>query len=355
MWSTWIWENLHKASGTVSARDPNIAGNHESIFDIATQTMSMGLRDQFYVYALSDPCNPPENITLGFGNTAGYSYFGYWGTDAWSHNPRSRIGNLPPAGQWVRLSSCGAGGLREQLGEIHSREPDENGRQSEPDLALDLNGEKSIGKLTIDIQQEFARGPNAGIECWHGTPEENHGRSSRRTPGERAGGGRGHQRHGARGTRIEGPPPGLPAAAKPARSGQVVGQSRGIAGGPRLIAADTSALRRYWSGARGRDVELVDGALAREELIIAPVVVTELLSDAASRTLSPFILALPLLEMTSGYWGRAGELRARLRAEGHKAKLADTLIAQSCIDHHIPLVTYDRDFRHFVKAGLKLL
>ena len=34
----------------------------------------------------------------------------------------------------------------------------------------------------------------------------------------------------------------------------------------------------------------------------------------------------------------------------------DTLIAQSCLDQSSPLVTRDRDFRHFAKAaGLPLL
>jgi len=36
--------------------------------------------------------------------------------------------------------------------------------------------------------------------------------------------------------------------------------------------------------------------------------------------------------------------------------LADTLIAQSCIDYRVPLITRDSDFRHFAKyCGLILL
>jgi len=34
--------------------------------------------------------------------------------------------------------------------------------------------------------------------------------------------------------------------------------------------------------------------------------------------------------------------------------LADTLIAQICIDHDVPLITRDKDFRHFAKHGLRL-
>jgi predicted nucleic acid-binding protein len=56
-----------------------------------------------------------------------------------------------------------------------------------------------------------------------------------------------------------------------------------------------------------------------------------------------------------GFWGRAGRLRPRVIAAGHKAKLADTLIAQSCLDHDVALVTHDPDFRHFVATGLTIV
>jgi predicted nucleic acid-binding protein len=36
--------------------------------------------------------------------------------------------------------------------------------------------------------------------------------------------------------------------------------------------------------------------------------------------------------------------------------MGDVLVAQSCLDHKVPLITRDRDFRHFARlAGLKLL
>jgi predicted nucleic acid-binding protein len=42
-------------------------------------------------------------------------------------------------------------------------------------------------------------------------------------------------------------------------------------------------------------------------------------------------------------------------AKRRKARLGDALIAQSCIDHGIPLLTRDRDFRAFAAAaGLDL-
>ena len=88
-----------------------------------------------------------------------------------------------------------------------------------------------------------------------------------------------------------------------------------------------------------------------------PVVLTELLSDpglpANVRTL---LTALPQLEVEPGFWERAGLLRASILKRRLKARVADALIAQSCLDRSVPLVTRDKDFRHFARAaGLALL
>jgi predicted nucleic acid-binding protein len=58
-----------------------------------------------------------------------------------------------------------------------------------------------------------------------------------------------------------------------------------------------------------------------------------------------------VLEVSEGYWLRAGRLRSQVLAAGHRARLADTLIAQSCLDHRVGLVTADRGFRHFARTG----
>jgi len=72
--------------------------------------------------------------------------------------------------------------------------------------------------------------------------------------------------------------------------------------------------------------------------------------------LSRLILALPVLELHPGYWERAAATRAAVLSRRLRARLADTLISQSCIDHRVPLITRDRDFAHFVKhAGLTVI
>jgi predicted nucleic acid-binding protein len=123
-----------------------------------------------------------------------------------------------------------------------------------------------------------------------------------------------------------------------------------------VIAADTSTIVAYLSGAAGSDVAQLDGALASGELRLPPVVVTELMSDAAARPrIGDALLDSPLLEITPGYWVRAGETRSTLLAKRLRARIPDALIAQSCIDHDVALLTRDGDFRHFQKhCGLRL-
>ena len=123
-----------------------------------------------------------------------------------------------------------------------------------------------------------------------------------------------------------------------------------------MIASDTSSLSAYFRGEAGADIEAIAGALSAGGIVLPPVVQTELLSDpSAAKEMAETVSNFPLLPIVEGYWQRAGEARRLLRRKGHKAKVADALIAQSCIDHNVALITRDADFRHFAKhCGLKL-
>jgi predicted nucleic acid-binding protein len=122
-----------------------------------------------------------------------------------------------------------------------------------------------------------------------------------------------------------------------------------------LIAADTNALSRMFDGLVDRSTIAARRAMASGKLHLPPVVVTELLSNPAiTDTAIAVVSQFPVLAVMPGFWERAGQLRRGLRAEKKAAGLGDCLIAQSCIDHDIPLITYDLDFRHFQPAGLKL-
>jgi predicted nucleic acid-binding protein len=123
-----------------------------------------------------------------------------------------------------------------------------------------------------------------------------------------------------------------------------------------LIALDTSSLVHYLAGSAGKDVDAVDAALAHSQACLPAVVLSEVLSDPKlPRRLEQALLQIPVLHLKPGYWERAGRLRALAIKGGHKAKLADTLIVQACLDHEVLLVTRDADFRHFGSAGLRVL
>jgi hypothetical protein len=119
-----------------------------------------------------------------------------------------------------------------------------------------------------------------------------------------------------------------------------------------MIAADTSTWIAFFQGQAGKDVELLDRALADRQVLMVPPVLTELLSDPGiTSEVSNTLSELPLLEIQPGFWSRAGALRASVLGKRRKARLADALIAQSCLDAGIPLLTRDRDFRAFADAA----
>ena len=119
-----------------------------------------------------------------------------------------------------------------------------------------------------------------------------------------------------------------------------------------MIAADTSTLIAFLEGSGGKDVDLLDGALENRQVLMVPVVLTELLSDPKlPSTVAATLSEIPLIEIGVDYWQRAGDLRAKVLGKRRKARLGDALIAQICLDAGIPLLTRDRDFRAFAEAA----
>lgn len=124
-----------------------------------------------------------------------------------------------------------------------------------------------------------------------------------------------------------------------------------------MIAADTSTWIAYLQSASGTDAALLDRALLDQAVVMVPAVLAELLSDPQlDENTANLLLGLPLLDLLPGYWERSGRLRARLLAARRRARLADSLIAQCCLDHGMPLISRDHDFKTFARAaGLNLL
>jgi hypothetical protein len=124
-----------------------------------------------------------------------------------------------------------------------------------------------------------------------------------------------------------------------------------------MIAADTSTWVAYLQGQAGEDVRLLEEALRDRQVVMVPVVLTELLSDPQ---LPPNVGRLlgetPQIEIEGGFWERAGVLRAKVLAKRRRARLGDALIAQVCLDRGIALVTRDKDFQAFAEGtGLSVL
>ncbi len=134
--------------------------------------------------------------------------------------------------------------------------------------------------------------------------------------------------------------------------------------------------------ARGWAVVLVDttvwidllrgessGAVARLRLLLAageaavtPVIVQELLQGASSpeslARLRAHFMALPMLDARPGgaTHADAGELYARCRWKGVTPRSAhDCLIAQTALEHEVPLLHDDRDFEAIASVESRLL
>lgn len=117
-----------------------------------------------------------------------------------------------------------------------------------------------------------------------------------------------------------------------------------------MIVADTNVWIAYLSGGSGRDVDAFEAALVDHILRMAPIVLSELLTDPAlSEEVEAELSAIPVLDLQPGFWVRTGKLRRT-----GKSRLADTMIAQLCIDYDAVLLTRDAGFRQFEPLGLKL-
>lgn len=122
-----------------------------------------------------------------------------------------------------------------------------------------------------------------------------------------------------------------------------------------MIAADTSAWIDYFRGQDSPAAQQVETALSNGSLVFPFHVLFEILSrPGLTKNAESALLQIPRLEIKSGYWERAAHMRKALLKVGTTSRSMDCLIAQSCMDHSVALITADSDFRHYVKFGLTL-
>lgn len=123
-----------------------------------------------------------------------------------------------------------------------------------------------------------------------------------------------------------------------------------------MIAVDTSTWINFYEQEDGAEVRSLIKALEAGSVVMLPPVLTELLSSIhLSEEDKRYLTLLPRVDLIGGYWERAGRIRCELLKKKYKARTLDCLIAQICMDHNIPLMSSDKDFRHFTKRGLILL
>ena len=124
-----------------------------------------------------------------------------------------------------------------------------------------------------------------------------------------------------------------------------------------MIAVDSSTVIAFFKNQPGPDMALFQTNLSLRKLALPPITLSETLSDPklshdARNLLKTMIVLIP----DEFYWHRAGEMRSFLITKGYRPKLPDTLIAQSCLDYKVPLLTRDTDFQKYEDhCGLKLL
>lgn len=122
------------------------------------------------------------------------------------------------------------------------------------------------------------------------------------------------------------------------------------------IAADTSVLIDLQQNMINAATEMLAQKLQWGEIVLPPIVITEFLSNPRlDKKTYQYVHLIKLLDIKEGYWERAAQNRSKLLQKNLKARLGDALIAQSCLDHDVPLLTRDPDFQAYAKyCGLKL-
>ncbi len=123
------------------------------------------------------------------------------------------------------------------------------------------------------------------------------------------------------------------------------------------MIADTSIWIEHFLGKPGDDLELFRIALNEGRVVMAPVVLSELLSSTEMTSdIEKVLSEMPFASPTSIFWRGAGKLRGQLAKHGMNASLADCLVMQSCLEHDLPLLTRDKGIKKFSnKAKLRLI
>jgi hypothetical protein len=98
----------HPVLGGQAALRITAQGLKQRFFDNAGRKLKVGDGDSLFAHVFIDPLNPPKEIMLQWHTAGAWTHRAYWGENviAWGKDgtpERLRIGDLPPAGKWIRL------------------------------------------------------------------------------------------------------------------------------------------------------------------------------------------------------------------------------------------------------------
>lgn len=129
-----------------------------------------------------------------------------------------------------------------------------------------------------------------------------------------------------------------------------------------MILVDTSVWIDWLRQGTRPATRALDRLIDEDDIVLVPVVVQELLQGARGAAqlaeLRTHFEALPMLGFSLRTYADAGALYARCRWAGITPRSPhDCLIAQTAIEHDVPLLHDDRDFASIagMAPGLRLL
>lgn len=118
------------------------------------------------------------------------------------------------------------------------------------------------------------------------------------------------------------------------------------------VVVDSSAWIDFF---RGRELPLLEQALAEGRALVPPIVVAELVSGATTRVDARRVLGLvrelELVPTDRDHWVRVGELRRALRARGLAVSTPDAHVAQCALDLGGVLLSTDAVFGRIARLA----
>jgi predicted nucleic acid-binding protein len=127
-----------------------------------------------------------------------------------------------------------------------------------------------------------------------------------------------------------------------------------------MILVDSSVWIDYFSGNGSQEAEILDQTLGVRAVAIGDLILTEVLQgfrhDKDYRTAKRLLGELIIFDLLGKEMAvkSAGNFR-KLRGKGITVrKTADVIIASFCIEHNLPLLFSDKDFKPFIEhLGLR--